>query len=160
MQNPKEANSYIIADVCRKWGLKTKGINLCTNKCCKTYTRFTTPEMSAVLPELKGQLSSWNSETHYFYEIWNRSGRELIMKFTINGDNAPDEFRKKCERINLLFREEQLENDWKWLVPFEANKIVIGEDVSENELYLKLDQAFSQIKSYETKVVNIFTEDI
>lgn len=37
------------------------------------YTRFTTSDMTKILPDLKDAPSAWNTESHYFYEINNAS---------------------------------------------------------------------------------------
>ena len=44
-------------------------IEVVTDKCVKSYTRFKTKGMSALLPDSDSSLSGWGTPNYYFYEI-------------------------------------------------------------------------------------------
>lgn len=56
----------------------------------RSYIRFTTKEMSSVLPDTDG-LSGWGTHNHYFFEIVNITGNTAYIKMCLNAKNLPDD---------------------------------------------------------------------
>ena len=81
----------------KTWALNKDGIHCNLTNCSRNYTRFTTDTMTGILPELMNAPSAWNTDSHYFYEIFITSTRKLQIQFVINSRNITSEFRALCD---------------------------------------------------------------
>ena len=138
-----------IAALLREWAEKKQEIHLNLSKCCRTYTRFTTDAMTAILPELKGIPSGWNTDIHYFYEIVSRDGNKVYIQLAISALNIPDDFRAICDRINEFYPASGGKADWRFRVPFKSSAIPVDEGLSRNELFAGLDQCLGEVIAFE-----------
>lgn len=57
-----------IAGIFCEWVIARAEANLNLAKCNRIYTRFITPGMIVILPDLLDAPSGWNTDNHYFYE--------------------------------------------------------------------------------------------
>ena len=118
-------------------------------KCNRTYTRFTTPGMSAILPDIPNAPSGWNTDNHYFYELMNRNGKDAFIQLAIGSQNITPEFREICDRINELYPAKMGKEDWQWRIPFRTSSIPIDEDLSKTVMFARLDSLIDEIHSFE-----------
>lgn len=71
----EEKRYNAIVSIFREWVQSKTEAHLYMIRCNRTYTRFTTDGMIAILPDISDASSGWNTDNHYFYEIINRNGK-------------------------------------------------------------------------------------
>ena len=141
-----------IAEIFRNWGIEKskKGeIHIDLDKCVKTYTRFTTPTMSEILPDAENAASGWNTKNHYFYEIYNNGGSEFFIQIAFSSKNIPDYLREICDEINKHYPSRQQKENWQWRIPFKTKVSKIDYETSEEKIYELLDKKFEEIRAFE-----------
>lgn len=138
-----------IAGIFREWAMAQADVNLNMSKCNRTYTRFTTPGMTAILADLPDAPGGWNTENHYFYEIINRNGKDAYVQFAISYKNITDEFRAICDKINEFYPAKRGKDEWLWRTPFKTSNISIPEDLSKDTIFKSLDFYLVEILAFE-----------
>lgn len=151
LQNEDDATARLtdIASILREWTVEQDAVNENLAKCNRTYTRFTTNGMTAILPDIPDAPSGWNTDNHYFYEIVNRSGKGVYIQFSINSRNITEDFRAICDRINEFYPAKFGKDDWQWRTPFKTQTVVIGEDFSKGEIFAGLNGCLDEIQAFE-----------
>lgn len=149
--NPSEAAIRMneLAGVFREWAVSNSAINVNLSKCNRTYTRFTTDAMSLILPDIPNAPSGWNTDNHYFYEIVNRNGKSFFVKFSVSARNISDDFRVVCDRINELYPSMYDNENWQWRSNFKSTTVMVGEELSKEDIFAKLDMCFEEILAFE-----------
>ena len=138
-----------IVAILREWTVKCDGVVENLARSARTYTRFTTKAMSAILPDIPDAPSAWNTPNHYFYEIINRTGESVFIKMTINARNIPEDFRAICDRINEFYPAKFGVEDWQWRTVFRTSKIDIGGELSKEKIFAGLDGCLKEIRAFE-----------
>ena len=92
--------------------------------CSPSYTRFTTSAMTEILPELKDAPSEWNTNTHYFYEIYTLSSHKVLIQMAINSKNITDDFRATCDAIQKHYPSKSNSKNWGYRWPFKTKPFV------------------------------------
>lgn len=141
-----------IAEIFREWALGCEHANINIAKCNRTYTRFTTTGMSEILPDLPNAPSGWNTENHYFYEIVNRSGKDMYIQFSISSRNITDELRSTCDRINQFYPAKMGKEDWQWRIPFKTKTVPVDADLSREAIFAVLDTCMAEILDFEAEL--------
>ena len=118
-------------------------------RCNRTYTRFTTDGMTAILPDIPDAPSGWNTDNHYFYEIINRNGKTSHIQFAISSKNITDEFRTICDEINKHYPAKMGKEDWQWRIPFKTTTIDLDEQLDKTAVVAKLDLCLQEILAFE-----------
>lgn len=149
IEDDSTARLTSIAGILREWTVGREGVNENLAKCNRTCTRFTTSGMSAILPDIPGAPSGWNTDNHYFYEIVNRTGRSVYIQFSISSRNATDDFLAICDRINEYYPAKFGKEDWQWRAPFKTTTIEIDEELSKDIIFLRLDECLKEIMAFE-----------
>ena len=108
-------------------------IHIASNKCSKTYLRFTTDAMTKILPDAPEAASGWKTKNHYFYEI-KYSERKIHTQLVLNAENIPDDLKAICEKICKHFPPKQKKENWKWRSPFVTKHVNIPEDMNDEEI--------------------------
>ncbi len=144
-----------IAELLREWASRRDDIHLNTSKCNRSYTRFTTDEMTVFLPDIPDAPSGWNTDNHYFYEIVNRTGNSVYIQLAISSRNITEEFREICDRINEFYPSKFNKEEWQWRTPFRTESIIVGEGLVKNELFAQLDEKMGEIKKFEKTIAEI-----
>ena len=139
-----------IAAILREWATVRDEVHINPAKCNRTYTRFTTDSMTELLPDIVNAPSGWNTDNHYFYEIVNRSGKDVYIQISISSSNITEEFRAVCDRINEFYPVKKGKIDWQWRVPFKTKAIAIGEELSKEAIFADLDDCLKEILAFET----------
>lgn len=129
-------------------------------KCNRTLTRFTTDEMSEILPDIQNAPSGWNTDNHYFYEIVNRTGKTVYIQFAISSRNAPKEFIALCDRINEFYPAKKGKENWQWRVPFKTSTVDIGGDISKEDIFAKLDECLTEVQAFEIDLKQKLKEQV
>ena len=137
-----------IAAWTREWVFAKNDIICDTANCNRNYTRFTTPAMSAILPELKDSPSAWGTDTHYFYEIYTMNSGKVLLQMAINSQNITDEFRAVCDEIQKYYPCRVGADDWSYRLPFKTKAVKV-EDMTKTQLFSYLDQCFDQLCAFE-----------
>lgn len=153
---PDKASEY--SKVFVKWAKeKEKNDLLILNedKCTKGYTRFTTKNMSQLLPDAKDNYSGWGTLNFYFYEIENYNN-SYFMKFVMNAHSIPSDLKETCEKINKLYPSKTKKSNWKWKVCKKSKtiKIDIDDEIDEKEIFDNLDSMFNEIMEFEKDVLS------
>ncbi|MDO5145653.1 MAG: DUF4268 domain-containing protein [Eubacteriales bacterium] len=148
----EEKRLYVIASIFRKWAQEKEETHLDMMKCSRTCTRFTTDGMTAILPDIPGAPSGWNTDNHYFYEIINRNGKTAYIQLSISSKNITDEFRAICDRLHQFYPARMGKEDWQWRIPFKTTTFEMGESLNQEEIFFKLDSCFQEILAFENDV--------
>ncbi len=141
-----------VAGIIREWAVQRDGVNVNLAKCNRTYTRFTTEQMSAILPDIPNAPSGWNTDNHYFYEIMNRTGSSVHIQFALSSRNGSEDFLERCERINEFYPSRIYKGEWQWRVPFSSTKQAISENYSKEEIFAGLDACLKEIQMFEAEL--------
>lgn len=138
-----------IASILREWVVACKDANENLDKCNRTYTRFTTNNMSELIPDIHNAPSGWNTANHYFYEIVNRTGRTVYIQLSLSFRNATKEFLELCERINEYYPAKFPKEHWQWRSPFKTATIAVNKESSKEEIFARLDTCLEEVKAFE-----------
>lgn len=144
-----------VAEIFRKWAteMTEKGeLKVVLDKCNKTYTRFKTKGMSELLPDAKEARSGWNTNNHYFYELYNNGGSEFFIQLAFSSKNIPDNLMAMCKRINAYYPSRQQKENWQWCLPFSTKRSKVEDEISEKKIYDQLNKKFDEIKAFEQKL--------
>lgn len=144
--------SIELAGFYREWALSKEEINVDIKKCSRSYTRFTTPTMSSILPDIANCPSGWNTDNHYFYEIVNKDVRRVYIQLAISSRNTTYEFREICDRINRFYPAKMSKEDWLWRLPFRTSSIEIGSELSKEKIFESLDSLLAEIQNFEAEL--------
>ena len=139
-----------IAGIFREWAMAKPDVGLNIVKCNRTYTRFTTPGMTEILPDIPNAPSGWNTDNHYFYELMNRNGTDAYVQLSISSHNITDEFRVICDRINEFYPSKMGKEEWQYRLPFKTKSFVIGEPLSKEAIFASLDTCLEEILAFES----------
>lgn len=145
----EEKRFNAIIAIFREWVQSKEGVHLDVARCNRTYTRFTTDGMTAILPDIPDAPSGWNTDNHYFYEIINRNGKTTYIQFAISSKNITDEFRDICENINKYYPAKMGKDDWQWRTPFKTATIELGDELDKDAIVAKLDACMKEILDFE-----------
>ena len=148
----KDERLLTIAALTRKWALSKDQIDIDLAKCNRTYTRFRTPYMAALFPDVEGAPSGWNTAGHCFYEVLNRDGKSLYVWLAISAKNIPDDQRAVADFLAENYRKNNDNPDWQWRSPFRTKKYDLAEVVSEEDVFQILDSCMAEIENFEKDV--------
>lgn len=138
-----------IAGIFREWAMAKPDVGLNIVKCNRTYTRFTTPGMTAILPDIPNAPSGWNTDNHYFYELMNRNGTDAFVQLSISSHNITDEFRAICDKINEFYPAKMGKEEWQYRLPFRTKSFTIGDTLSKEAIFASLDACLEEILAFE-----------
>lgn len=141
-----------LARTLRDWAINREDVNVNLAKCTQMYTRFTTDNMSEILPDNPGVPSGWKTDNHYFYEIVNITGNSFYIKFVISSHNANEGFLATCEKINQLYPAKSRKENWQWRTHFKTTTIFIDDDASQDEIFARLDDCFKEVLAFEAEL--------
>ena len=148
----KDENDYLseISAWSREWAYSRNDINYDIMNCRKIYTRFTTNVMSEILPDLKGIPSAWNTDNHYFYEIYIMASGKVKVQLAINSKGITDEFRAVCDKIQQYYPGGK-DIDWDYRIPFVTEPLEVR-GISKETLFQYLDNCMGEIHIFERKL--------
>ena len=126
------------------------------SKCNQTYIRFKTNEMSRLLPETPEAKSGWNTGSHYYYEIVNRTGNSIFIQLSLSSKNITDNQREVCELINKISPSKYNKENWLWRIPLRTMKVDLADYPTKEELFSKLDKLLTEIINKQDKLINQF----
>ena len=106
-------------------------------------------KIAEILPDIPNAPSGWNTDNHYFYEIINRNGKDIIIQLCLSSRNASAEFLSIADRINEIVSMKQAKKDWQWLKIFKTTKIQVPDDLNESEIFSRLDNALLEVQKFE-----------
>lgn len=144
-----------VANIIKDWAVeKTKNgdIEVVLEKCSKSYIRFKTKVMSAILPDAEEENSGWNTKNHYFYEIRNNEGTGFLLSLTLSSRNLTDEEKMICDKLNEHFPSRQQKANWQWRTPFATKQVKLDEELSEKKIFEQLDKKLMELKNFEDKL--------
>ena len=141
-----------VAGYFRNWCIsKTNAgeIEVVLDKCVKSYTRFKTPVMSAILPDAEEARSGWGTKNYYFCEIVNDGGTKFYLQIAVNSRHIPDDLRMICDEINVHYPSPRQKTNWEWRTHFKTSASKIDPDASEEEIHRMLDKKFKEMRAFE-----------
>ena len=110
----------------------------------RSCTRFKTQQMTSVLPDIEA-LSDWGTHNHYFFEIQNKTGHSVYIQMCLNSKNLPANQKSLCNRIITLSNSRKSLDDWTWRTIFRSDNVDFGENLSEENVFSKLDAALKDV---------------
>lgn len=138
-----------ISEILKEWTVDNPNVHACVKKCNRKYTRFTTDVMSELFPDLDNSPSGWNTNNHYFYEIYNSTGEYVHIKLAFSSKNMNEDQLNKCSIINDNVSLKQGSEKWQWWTAFQSIKISIPADLDKTQIYKGLDSAFQELLTFE-----------
>ena len=157
---PKEKQMEEIVGDLREWAVNRQDIQVNLARSSRSYIRFTTPDMSGILPDLPENLSSWGTPNHYFYELLNPTGAELRINFVINAHNAPDSFLELCDKINEFYPAPIQVNDWQWRTPFHTSNFQLPDPLDHDALLSGVEQLLQEVFAFENDLKEKLTNKV
>lgn len=154
LQDEDDATASLnaIAAILREWTVERKDVHENLAKCNRKFIRFTTSAMSEILPDIPNAPSGWNTDTHYFYEIVNGTGKSVYIQLALSAQNATEEFLSMCERINEYYPSKVQKTEWQWRTPFKTTTIEIGDEFTMDTIFAALDSCMKEIQSFEAEL--------
>lgn len=150
MPDKKTAMAEIFMDWARSKERIGK-LSLAEKKCSKTYTRFTTPGMTSMLPPGEDTLGGWNTPDNYFYEIvCNPDDYRLQMCVSSNG--LTDDHSRLLETLESMSDRRHRKKDWQWRSYFISKRVKIGDDLDEEKMAAQMDKMFAQALAFENEL--------
>lgn len=143
-------NNEYFASIFQAWAQRKTDLGLMSidlNKCTSTYTRFKTPMMSKLLPDVAEAKSGWKTNNFYYYEIRNSGG--IHIQLAVSGENIPDDLRIMADKINAISPARRGKEDWQWRINFSTSKLKYDAEPSEEEICNALDGMFEEIRVFE-----------
>lgn len=128
---------------------------------CKSYTRFHTPFMSALLPDTPGTTSGWGCSSHYYWEIAADRGESFSLKLSFNSTQMPDDQMAVVDRICEICREHgfgrrnQLNPSWQWRTQFSTKSMKVGEEIDGDSIRKQLDSFLKIAIEFEKRLESI-----
>lgn len=150
----EEKRLFAIVAIFKEWVQSKDNAHLDIVRCNRTYTRFTTDAMTAILPNITNAPSGWNTDNHYFYEILNRNGKTAYIQMSISSKNITDEFRIICDKINCYYPAKLGKEDWQWRIPFKTTTIELGDELDKDSIFAKLDACMQEILAFESDLAD------
>lgn len=147
-ENSSEKKLIDISAWAREWAANRSDIVFNVANCNRSYTRFTTNEMSEILPDLPDAPSAWNTATHYFYEIHATSSGKVYVQMAINSKNITDAYRATCDLIQKYYPVKSDSSGWSYRVPFKTKAVVMRE-MDKEFLFSYLDNCMDEVKAFE-----------
>ena len=155
LKSPEETKRlFLIAEILKNWMANNPNVEGHPEKSNRTCTRFTTTTMSQILPDISDALSGWNTDNHYFYEIVNRSGKDLIIQLSFSSKNITDNLRERLNQIDKFTPMHQRKIDWQWWKAYKSEKILVPEDLDQDLIFVQLDAAMDNIIEFEIDLKN------
>lgn len=147
-----DCNTQDTAVMLREWADQQDKVELNMALSGPVFTRFTTSTMSEILPKLEGAISSWGTEDHYFYEIWN-NGKKCVLQLAINSKHIPDDYRRICDQINSLYPTlNKSGENWEYRMPYKGQYIKYSNYPDQEALFNKLTEEFEKVLSFEAEL--------
>lgn len=157
VRSPQEVERLSkIAEILREWTIKNDDVIERIEKSNRTCTRFTTSTMSKILPDLKDAPSGWNTDNHYFYEIVNRTGKDVDIKLSFSSRNMTEDQRNLIYKIGQVINSKPAKENWQWWVAFRTEKVVIPEDLNKEIIFKGLNSALGDISDFEGEIQDTF----
>jgi len=136
----------------RDWAENRKDINYDISNCRRSFTRFTTTEMSVILPDLVDAPSAWDTDNHYFYEIHAVSSGKLQVQLSINSKNMTEDFKARCEEIQKYYPVQSFKEDWDFRIPFRVPETSF-DGMTREDLNAYLDKSMDKIHAFEKELL-------
>lgn len=119
-----------------------------------SYERFTTPMMSALLPDAIGCRSGWNTENFYFYEIYHRElpSHDYLIKLQLctNLKDIPEDLKRASERICQV--KPPLHETASHRINFETEFVTVRQNDGEDAVRSVLDSFLSRVQQFEQEL--------
>lgn len=154
----KEKRMLAISGYFREWAKARDDVHLDIVKCNRSYTRFTTKGMSAILQDLKDAPSDWNTDNHYFYELVNRSGKDAFVQLALSSKNITDDFRGICDKLNTHYPTKMGKVDCKLRFPYKTSVFTIPDILDKGVIFKSLDDCLDEIFAFEAELTKKMAE--
>lgn len=157
---PDRASS--LAATIRAWAEQRDSegkIVLDKNKCNKTHTRFTTPGMTAALPDTDEPSSAWGTRNHYFYEVVNNGGESFKCWISVNQRGADPELLGRFESLFKHASSRPKRANWAYHVPFATQECAFDEEMTEEETFRQLDKQLEKLMKFEARIAPLIIAD-
>lgn len=145
-----------VAELFREWAIEKtekKEIIVNLNKCNKTYIRFTTKEMSKVLPPSEEDIGGWNTPDHYFYELVIKDGKNYHFQLVISSINLSEEDRLTCDQIDQFRDSKKKKENWQWWTLYSTKTKKVEEELIKEKIFAQLDKGLAELKDFEKKLI-------
>lgn len=118
--------------------------------CTKTYTRFTTEGLDALLPRLEHGKGGWGTGSVYYYEIRTDQSGSVKLFLTLSSVDVEGERLENMQNIIRMADRDPRKEDWHW---FRAQRWPLAEGGGEEALKESLREALSVgVPNYEASI--------
>lgn len=134
-----------------------------SQKSSKSYTRFRTKDLDKILPLIENCKSGWNTDNHYFYEIYasiNKNGNiSYGIQLAFSSQNLPEDERKKYEEIIKKITNKDIKKQWQWKTVYKSTaKIIKSQDLEDIDsirgtVHKELDKLFKDTDDKIKKLI-------
>lgn len=150
MPDKKTAMAEIFVDWAREKE-ESGALSLAEKKCSKTYTRFTTPGMSNLLPPGEGTIGGWNTPDNYFYEIVCNPD-DYRLQMCVSASGLTEEHSELLEALESMSDRKHRKKDWKWRSYFISKRAKVGDELDEKKMAAQMDKMFTQAMEFERRL--------
>lgn len=77
-----------------------------------------------------------------------------MLQLSLSSRNASTEFLSIADRINEIVSMKQAKKDWQWWKIFKTSKIQVPDNLDENVIFSRLDDALKQVFEFENDLAN------
>ena len=67
---------------------------------------------------------------------------------------------KACDKLNRIYFQSWWKDGWLWRTYFTTKTRKVGDDISEESIFLSLDQLWEEVKDQESKIIRSFPDDV
>ena len=141
--------SEVIIKWCEEKASSDKELFFDPSNSVKTSIRFTTKNMSSILPNHGERLSGWRTHSMYFYEIHNKP--KVSIKLALSSKNLSDKQKVPSDRLGKMLKPRDKRPHWQWRTIYSSNtfKIDPESETYEEDIYKKLDALWNETKRFE-----------
>ena len=129
------------------------------DKCNKSYTRFTTPGMTAALPDTDEPSSAWGTRNHYFYEVVNSGGESFKSWISVNQRGADPKLVSRFESLFNHASSRPKRSNWAYHVPFATSDCAFDAEMTEEEVFRQLDKQLERLMKFESRIAPLVVAD-
>jgi len=128
----------------------------------KRCVRFTTPQMTRLLPELDEPVSGWKTKSIYYYEIEIRE-EYIKIALSVSSEGLSDAQRSALDYLSNQLGKRDKKANWRWKrlgswKRYSFRSDVMSDDFSE-ELHSALDRYWREIVRFERETENAQTSE-
>lgn len=147
------ARAKSVFDFASKLMSENSNIGFNLNYCSIKYLRFHTPFMDEMFAK-SGTSTGWKDGSHYFYEMYNKIGKNAAISLVISQKGLPDVHKAKIDRILNLTHKEEKKKNGSYLTLFKTEKHSYGVTITQDSVSSALNSCLEEIDQFEKMIAD------